>query len=160
VAANPWYLKSRVGRSLRCSQDFEKFQINRKRRTVTSFQAKWRSALFIGLFVLIATIAWHSAVAEDVVHAVSGIVKSVDKTTKTMVVKASDGTEHTIKWTDKTTVEGAKATGKGVADASAAMYEGAKEGTKVTVKYTEKGGEKTAVAIKDAGKATAKAVTQ
>jgi hypothetical protein len=28
------------------------------------------------------------------------------------------------------------------------------------VKYTEKGGEKTAVAIKDASKATAKAVTQ
>ena len=45
-------------------------------------------------------------------------------------------------------------------DASAATYDGAKEGTKVTVKYTEKGGEKTAVAVKDASKATAKAVTQ
>jgi hypothetical protein len=95
--------------------------------------------------------------AEDVVHAVSGIVKSVDKTSKTMVVKTTDGTEQTIKWTDKTTVEGAKATGKGVADASAATYSGAKEGTKVTVKYTEKGGEKTAVAVKDASKATADA---
>jgi len=125
-----------------------------------SFQAKWRSALVISLFVLIISIAWQSVVAEDVVHAVSGIVKSVDKTTKTMVVKTSDGTEHTIKWTDKTTVEGAKATGKGVADAGTATYEGAKEGTKVTVKYTEKGGEKTAVAIKEASKATAKAVTQ
>jgi hypothetical protein len=31
---------------------------------------------------------------------------------------------------------------------------------KVTIKYTEKGGEKTAVAVKDASKATAKAVTQ
>src|SRR5277367_1635162 len=115
-----------------------------------SFQAKWRSAMFVSLFILIATIAWQCAVAEDVVHAVSGVVKSVDKTSKTMVVKASDGTEHTIKWTDKTTVEGAKDTGKGVADASAATYDGAKEGTKVTVKYTEKGGEKTAVAIKQA----------
>ena len=38
--------------------------------------------------------------AEDVVHAVSGIVKSVDKTSKTMVVKTKDGTEQTIKWTD------------------------------------------------------------
>jgi len=122
--------------------------------------AKRFSILLTGLFVLVAIVAWQAAAAEDVVHAVSGIVKSVDKTTKTMVVKTSDGTEHTIKWTDKTTVEGAKATGKGVADASTATYDGAKEGTKVTVKYTEKGGEKTAVAIKEASKATAKAVAQ
>ena len=39
-------------------------------------------------------------------------------------------------------------------------YEGLKEGAEVSVKYTEKGGEKTAVAIKDASKATAKAVAQ
>jgi hypothetical protein len=35
-----------------------------------------------------------------------------------------------------------------------------KEGAKITVKYTENGGEKTAVGIKDASKATAKAVAQ
>ena len=123
-------------------------------------RSKRISVLLAGVFVLAAAVAWQGAVAEDVVHAVSGIVKSVDKTTKTMVVKTADGTEQTIKWTDKTTVEGAKATGKGVADASAATYDGTKEGTKVTVKYTEKGGEKTAVAVKEASKATAKAVTQ
>ena len=95
--------------------------------------------------------------AEDVVHAVSGIVKSVDKTSKTMVVKTKDGTEQTIKWTDKTTVEGAKGTAKGVGDASKASFDGTKEGAAVTVKYTEKGGEKTAVAVKDASKATADA---
>ena len=116
--------------------------------------------MLAALFVLVAIVAWQAAVAEDVVHAVSGIVKSVDKTTKTMVVKTSDGTEHTIKWTDKTTVKGAKETGKGVETGSVDSYEGLKEGAKVTVKYTEKGGEKTAVAIKDASKATAKAVTQ
>ena len=99
--------------------------------------AKRFSILLAGLFVLVATTAWQAAVAEDVVHAVSGIVKSVDKTTKTMVVKTSDGTEHTIKWTDKTTVEGAKGTATGVSDASKATYNGAKEGTAVTVKYTE-----------------------
>ena len=124
------------------------------------FRSMRFSLLVAELFVLVAAIAWQGALAQDVVHAVSGVVKSVDKGTKTMVVKATDGTEHTIKWTDKTTVEGAKATGKGVADASTATYDGAKEGAKVTVKYTEKGGEKTAVAIKDASKATAKAVTQ
>ncbi|HVP56165.1 MAG TPA: hypothetical protein VMU45_14340 [Candidatus Eisenbacteria bacterium] len=96
-----------------------------------------------------------SLYAEDVVHAVSGIVKSVDKTSKTMVVKTKDGTEQTIKWTADTTVEGAKGTGKGVSDASKATFDGTKQGTAVTVKYTEKGGEKTAVAVKDASKATA-----
>jgi len=125
-----------------------------------SFQAKWRSALVISLFVLTISIAWQSVVAEDVVHAVSGIVKSVDKTSKTLVVKTSDGTEHTIKWTDQTTVKGVDASGKAVAAGSVDTYDGLKEGAKVSVKYTEKGGEKTAVAIKDASKATAKAVTQ
>jgi hypothetical protein len=84
---------------------------------------------------------------DDVFHVVKGVVKSVDKDSKTMVVKASDGTEHTIKWTDKTTVDGGKEIGKGIG-----------EGSKVTVKYSEKAGEKTAVGVKDMGKATAKAV--
>jgi hypothetical protein len=118
------------------------------------------SVLLAGLFVLIAAIAWQSAVAKDVVHAVSGIVKSVDKDTKTMVIKTSDGTEHSIKWTDKTSVKGVDATGKAIAAGSVDTYEGPKEGSKVSVKYTEKGGEKTAIAIKDASKATAKAIAQ
>src|SRR5271169_2054821 len=125
-----------------------------------SIRSKRYSALLMGLFVLVAIAAWQSAVAEDVVHAVSGIVKSVDKGTKTMVVKTSDGTEHTIKWTDKTTVKGVDASGKAVAAGSVDAYDGLKDGSKVSVKYTEKGGEKTAVAVKDASKATAKAVTQ
>ena len=115
------------------------------------------------------TIGLQSAVAEDVAHAVSGVVKSVDKDSKTFVVKAADGTEHTFKWTEKTTVKGAKETGKGVEagskdtakgveagsvdtakgteKASVDTYLGAKKGATVTVKYTEKAGEKTAVGI-------------
>lgn len=111
---------------------------------------KRSNVMLAGLFLLVATVAWQAAVAEDVVHAVSGIVKSVDKTTKTMVVKTSDGTEHTIKWTDKTTVEGAKDAGKGVEKGSTDSYLAAKKGAKITVHYTEKGGEKTAVGVKDA----------
>ena len=83
---------------------------------------------------------------EDVVHIVSGVVKHVDKGTKTVVVKADDGTEHTIKWTGKTTWEGTKDSGKGI-----------KEGSQLTVKYTEKGGEKTAVGVKDVSKDVKKA---
>jgi hypothetical protein len=118
------------------------------------------SVVLAGLFLLAAGIAWQSAVADDLVHIVSGVVKSVDKTTKTVVVKTADGTEHTIKYTDDTVVKGAKDTGKGVEKGGADTYLAGKEGTKVTVKYTEKAGEKTAVGIKDASKATAKAVAQ
>ena len=113
-----------------------------------------------GVFVLAIAVAWQGATAQDVVHAVSGIVKHVDKDTKTVVVKAADGTEHTIKYTDHTVGKGADDTGKGVEKGSVDTYLDAKVGTKVTVKYTEKGGEKTAVGIKDASKATAKAVAQ
>ncbi len=107
---------------------------------------KWTIAM-LSLLVLVGVVTAQSAFAEDVVHAVSGVVKHVDKDSKTMVVKASDGTEHTIKWTGKTTWEGTKATGKGI-----------KEGSQVSVKYTEEGGEKTAVGVKDISKDTAKAV--
>jgi hypothetical protein len=119
-----------------------------------------RVTLLVGLIVLVAGMAWQSAVADDVFHVVSGVVKSVDKTTKTVVVKTADGTEHTIKYTDQTTVKGAKDAGKGVETGSVDTYLDAKKGATVTVKYTEKGGEKTAVGIKDASKSTAKAVTQ
>jgi hypothetical protein len=78
------------------------------------------------------------------------VVKKVDKGTKTVVIKSADGTEHTIKYTDKTVVEGTKDAGKGVAKGSAETYFGAKKGAKVTVHYTEEGGEKTATGVKDA----------
>ena len=87
------------------------------------------------------------AAQDDVFHLAKGVVKSIDKGSKTMVVKTADGTEHTIKWTDKTTIAGGKDVGESIA-----------EGSKVAVKYSEKGGEKTAVGVKDMGKATAKAV--
>ena len=112
-----------------------------------SFSSRLRAALAVAVLTVLTFGAGQRISAQDVVHIVKGVVKSVDKDTKTMVVKAADGTEHTIKLTDKTTVEGGKDIGKGVA-----------EGSKVSVKYTEKAGEKTAVGVKDAGKATAKAV--
>jgi hypothetical protein len=133
--------------------------------------SKWFKLALAGFIALAMAIGLQSAFGEDVVHAVSGVVKSVDKDTKTFVVKASDGTEHTFKWTESTTVKGAKDTSKAVAagsedaakgteKASVETYLGAKQGATVTVKYTEKAGEKTALGIKDASKATAKAVSQ
>ena len=89
------------------------------------------------------------AMAQDVAHFVSGVVKHVDKDTKTIVVKTADGTEQTVKYTDKTAWKGTKGAGEGIA-----------EGSKVSVKYTEKAGEKTADAVKVAGKDVGKAASQ
>jgi hypothetical protein len=113
-----------------------------------SLSVRIRAAFAVVIAAILAFgITQRVAAQDDVFHIVKGVVKSIDKDSKTMVVKAADGTEHTIKWTDKTAVAG----GKDVGDAFA-------EGSKVAVKYTEKAGEKTAVGVKDVGKATAKAV--
>ena len=113
-----------------------------------SFRSGVRRALAVAIVAAITFCIGQAVSAQDdVVHIVKGVVTHIDKDSKTMVVKAGDGTEHSIKWTDKTAVKG----GKDVGDAFA-------EGSKVSVKYTEKAGEKTAVGVKDAGKATAKAV--
>ncbi len=111
------------------------------------FRSKAAFALAGLLVFAVAGLSQFAVAQDDVAHAVSGVVKHIDHGTKTMVVKATDGTEHTIKYTDKTTWEGTKDAGKGI-----------KTGSKVTVKYTEKGGEKTAVGVKDASKDVAKAV--
>jgi hypothetical protein len=86
-----------------------------------SYSKLFRSlTLLVGLSALLATLTFQGVLASDIFKDIKGVVKSVDKGTKTMVVKTADGTEHTIKWA----------------------------------------GEKTAVAVRDASKASAKAVTQ
>jgi len=105
-------------------------------------------ALVCFLIVAVAGLT-QMAAAQDIAHDVHGIVKHIDHGTKTMVVKAADGTEHTIKYTEKTTWKGTKDAGKGI-----------KDGSEVTVHYTEKGGEKTADAVKATGKDVSKAVSK
>ncbi len=123
--------------------------------------SKRLKALFVALVALAMTIGISTAHAQDdVFHIVKGVVKNVDKDTKTMVVKSADGTEHTIKYTDSTVVKGSKDAARGTETAGVDTYLAAKTGTQVSVKYTEKAGQKTAVGVKDASKATAKAVSQ
>lgn len=111
-------------------------------------RSQWRVAL-VCLVACVAFMMCQSAFAQDVVHDVSGVMKHIDKGTKTMVVKTADGTEHTIKYTGKTSWTGTKDAGKGVA-----------EGTQVSVKYTEKAGEKTATAVSTAAKDTGKELSK
>ena len=111
---------------------------------------KLRSALLAALLAIGSIFAWNAVAQDDVVHIMSGVIKHVDKGTKTVVIKTADGTEHTVKYTEKTVVESSKDAGKGVAKGSTDAYLASKEGAKVTVKYTGKGADKTAVGVKDA----------
>ena len=79
---------------------------------------------------------------------VEGTVTKVDGAAKTAVVKAGDGTEHTLHFVKRTSVHGATAT----ADAGKDAFHGLKEGSTVVAHYTTKGSEKTAEEVDDIGK--------
>jgi arginine repressor len=97
---------------------------------------------------LLALFACGAFAADDVVTAVAGTVKSVDKGTKVVVVKTADGTEQTFRFVGKTVAHGAEATATGSKDAFLAM----KEGDEVVVHYTVKGTVKTAQEVDHVGK--------
>jgi hypothetical protein len=105
--------------------------------------------------VILATLIY---AADDVVSAVHGTVTKLDAATKTVVVKTKDGTEHSIKFVDKTTVHGAKASADATAAGAKDFAHGIKEGSEVVAHYTVKGTEKTAVEVDDVGKDGIKSV--
>jgi hypothetical protein len=67
---------------------------------------------------------------------VHGTITKVDHGTKTVVVKTTDGTEHTLKVTGQTTYKGTKE-----------GFDGLKEGTEVVVHETGKGTKETGLEI-------------
>ena len=72
-------------------------------------------------------------VGKDSLKVTKGTVTKVDHGTKTVVVKAADGTEKTFEYTDTAGKDMGKAVGAGT-----------EKGAKVTVYYTEEAGKKTA----------------
>src|SRR5450755_4606595 len=70
----------------------------------------------------------------------------MDAGTKTAVVKTKDGTEYTIKFVDKTTVHGVRASADATATGTKDTFHGLKEGSDLVAHYTVKGTDKTAVA--------------
>ena len=96
-----------------------------------------RTALL--LLALVLTITF--AVAQDLVSIVHGTIKKIDQSTRTIVVKTADGTEHTIKVTDQAVVHGTKE-----------GFGGLKEGSEVVARCTVKGTEKTADELGKVGK--------
>jgi hypothetical protein len=105
-----------------------------------------RTVLHLGL--VLALFACGVFAADDVVSAVAGTVKTVDKGAKIAVVKTADGTEHSIHFVGKTVAHGAEKT----AGASKDAFEGMKEGDEVVVHYSEKGAVKTAREVDHVGK--------
>jgi hypothetical protein len=71
-----------------------------------------------------------------------------------MVVKTTEGTEHSLAVVDKTTVRGAEKTAVGGKD----TFKGLSEGSEVVAHYTEKGGVKTAKQVGKVGEGGLKAV--
>ena len=102
----------------------------------------------ISLMAVTALAAMVVLAADDVVSAVHGVITKIDSGSKTMVVKAKDGTESTIHFVDKTAVYGADKTAEGAKDA----FHGLKEGSEVVAHYTVKGADKTAVEVDNVGK--------
>jgi hypothetical protein len=96
-------------------------------------------------FCMLMTLPISLCFAADVTTAVHGTVTKIDNGAKTIVVKTKDGTEHTLHFVAKTTVQGTDTAAKDT-------FKGVKEGSEVVAHYTEKGTEKTAVEVDDVGK--------
>jgi hypothetical protein len=97
---------------------------------------------------LVLFVAAFASGTTDTVAAVHGTITKLDRGTKTVVIKTADGTEHSIRFLDKTVVHGSHAGEEGAIDS----FHGLKEGTEVVAHYSENGGKDTAVEIDRIGK--------
>jgi ribosomal protein S17 len=102
---------------------------------------------FVLSFVMATAVC---SAAQNAEHIVSGTVTKIDQGAKTVTIKTAGGTEETVELTEKTAVKA----GEGTAHATAT---GVKQGDHVVVHYSAVAGQKTALAVKTTGDATAKA---
>jgi hypothetical protein len=100
------------------------------------------------MILLTLILCWPALAIEQRHGILVGVVIKVDSAAKTVVVKAADGTEHTLHFVKRTTVHGAEATAAGAKD----VFNGVKEGGEVAVHYTAKGAEETAEEVDNIGK--------
>jgi hypothetical protein len=99
--------------------------------------------------VLLTLILCWPALAIERRHGILvGVVIKVDSAAKTVVVKVADGTEHTLHFVKRTTVQGAQDIAAGAED----VFRGVKEGAEVAVHYTAEGAEETAEEVDNIGK--------
>ena len=81
------------------------------------------------------------------ITAVKGKVEKIDRTARTIVVKAEDGTEHTFHFVGRTAVHGTEMAGATAKES----FHGLREGSEVVVHYTAKGSDETAEEIDHVG---------
>jgi hypothetical protein len=98
--------------------------------------------------MLVVALCWQVFAIEPRHGILVGTVLKLDDAAKTVVVKLSDGTKHTLHFVERTTVHGAHETAVGAND----TFHGLKEGSDVAVHYTAKGTEETAEEIDKIGK--------
>jgi len=103
-----------------------------------------KKAVACGLVLFVASFATGT---EDVVTAVHGTITKLDAATKTLVVRTADGTEHSIRFLDKTAVHGSHAAEEAAKDS----FHGLKEGAEVVVHYSGKEAKATALEIDRVG---------
>ncbi len=87
------------------------------------------------VIIMLLALCWPALAVEEQHGILVGVVLKLDAGAKTVVVKAADGTEHTLHFVKRSTVHGAEDTAKGAEDA----FHGLKEGSDVAVHYTAKG---------------------
>jgi hypothetical protein len=102
----------------------------------------------IGSVILALALGLAAFAAEDVVSAVHGTIKKVDASTRTIVLRTADGTEHTLHFLDKTAIHGVNASEEAARDS----WHGLKTDTEVVAHYTTRGTEDTALEIDKVGK--------
>jgi hypothetical protein len=90
----------------------------------------------LGYFAVCSILTISICVSQDLVNIVYGTIQKMDSTTKTIVVKTADGTEHTIKVTDAATVKGTKD-----------GFNGLREGTQIVARTTRQGADETAIEV-------------
>jgi hypothetical protein len=97
-----------------------------------------------------------SAHAQEVVHAITGVITRVDKTAKTLAIKTAEGSEEVFSYSDHTAVRDSREAAEGAKMGEVESYFAGKQGTHVVVRYTGKGVQKTANLVEDFGKDTLK----
>jgi|SRR5580704_9552849 hypothetical protein len=87
-------------------------------------------------FAVCAMLTTQICVAQDLANIILGTIERVDSTTKTIMVKTADGTEHTIRATDAVTVKGTKD-----------GFNTSREGSQIVVRTTRAGANETALEV-------------
>ncbi len=100
------------------------------------------------LIFALAALSWPALAIQQHHGILVGEVLKLDATAHTMVIKAADGTEHTLHFLKRTAVHGAQETAAGTTDA----FHGLKQGSQVAVHYTAKGTDETAREVDNIGK--------